>query len=104
VAATPLRLVNRQMKHSSLLPSPQVFWLALDQGTNEMTERPSRHQQPLSSEDLIKCQLITDEYCRRHDIKLKSSEACRIEAIIVELYQQGLRDAEQPRFLGGEQA
>jgi len=52
----------------------------------------------------MKCQLITDEYCRRHNIKLQSSEACRIEAIIVELYQQGLRDAEQAQLRAGKQA
>ncbi len=66
-----------------------------------MTERPHQHHGPLSSDGHMKCQLITDEYCIRHGIEPRSSEAKSIEALIVELYQQGLRDAEQLRFLGG---
>ena len=32
-------------------------------------------------------------YCRRHNVPLWSSEAFHIRAIIIEIYEQGLRDA-----------
>ncbi len=70
-----------------------------------MAERSNRHdEEPLTSEDLSKCQLVLEGYCRRNNVPLWSSEAPRIRAIIIEVYEQGLRDAKQLRFLGGEQA
>jgi hypothetical protein len=64
-----------------------------------MTERPHRNDEPLSSEDLLKCQLIMEGYCRRNSVPLRSSEATRVGAIIIELYRQGVRDMRQLRFL-----
>ena len=59
-----------------------------------MTELSNRHEEPLTSEDLTKCQLVLEGYCRRNNVPLWSSEATRIRAIIIEIYQHGVRDAE----------
>jgi hypothetical protein len=55
-----------------------------------MTER-SNHDEPLTSEDLTKCRLLMEGYCRRNDVPLWSSEAPRIEAIMIEICQHAKR-------------
>lgn len=45
----------------------------------------------LTSEDLTKCQLIWEGYCRRNDVQLWSSEGPLIRAIIIEIYQHAKR-------------
>lgn len=63
-----------------------------------MTQRSNRHDEPLTSEDLTRCHVVLEGYCRRHNVPLWSSEAPRIRAIIIEIYQLGVRDAKRLRF------
>lgn len=58
-----------------------------------MPVRSKRHDKPLISDDLTRCQQILDGYCRRHNVPLWSSEASRIRAILIEISEQGVRDA-----------
>lgn len=64
-----------------------------------MTRRFHRHDEPLTSEDLGKCQLVLEAFCRDNNVALPSDEAIRVGAIIIELYQQGVKDANQLRIL-----
>ncbi len=59
----------------------------------------SRHDQPLSSDDLRTCHLVLDATCRDFAIEPGSEESDRIAAITIELYQQGVRDIGQLTLL-----
>ncbi|MGY5794888.1 hypothetical protein ACXHXM_32440 len=52
----------------------------------------SRHDEPLNSDDLRKCQAVLNAICGDFGIEPGSEEADRIAAITIELYQQGVRD------------
>jgi hypothetical protein len=64
-----------------------------------MTTRYHRHDEPLTSEDLAKCQLILEEFCTLNNVTLPSEEAERVAAIVIELYQQGVHELHQLRPL-----
>ncbi|KQV27486.1 hypothetical protein ASC97_03640 [Rhizobium sp. Root1203] len=64
-----------------------------------MTRRFHRHDEPLTSEDLAKCQVVLEAFCHDNDVSLPSEEAIRVGAIIIEMYQQGIRDANHLRIL-----
>ncbi|WP_088692441.1 MULTISPECIES: hypothetical protein [unclassified Rhizobium] len=64
-----------------------------------MTPRYHRHDEPLTSEDLAKCDIILEEYCRANNVTLPSDEAERVAAIIIELYQQGVHELHHLRSL-----
>ena len=64
-----------------------------------MTQRFHRHDEPLTSEDLAKCQAVLETFCRDNNIALPSDEGIRVGAIIIELYQQGVKDVTQLRIL-----
>ena len=56
-----------------------------------MTGRFHRLDEPLTSADLAKCQKVLETYCRKNRVRLASEEANGVAAIIIELYQQGVR-------------
>ncbi|ANL46305.1 hypothetical protein AMC87_CH01593 [Rhizobium phaseoli] len=58
-----------------------------------------RHDQPLTSEDLSKCQVVLEEFCFANNVPSPSDEAERVAAIIIELYQQGVHELHQLRPL-----
>ncbi|MBW9115638.1 hypothetical protein JNB88_18550 [Rhizobium cauense] len=58
-----------------------------------------RHDAPLTSEDLSKCQLALEEFCRENDVEAASEEGERAAAIIIELYQQGIHDEQHLKQL-----
>jgi hypothetical protein len=64
-----------------------------------MTGRFHRHEEPLTSADLAKCQKVLETYCRKNRVRLASEEANRVAAIIIELYQQGVREESHLRAL-----
>jgi len=64
-----------------------------------MTPRYHRHDEPLTSEDLAKCQAVLRDFCTANSVLLPSNDADRIAAIIIELYQQGVHEANQLRSL-----
>jgi len=59
----------------------------------------SRHDEPLHSDDLRKCQEVLNAICGDFGIEPGSEEADRIAAITIELYQQGVRDVGQLKHL-----
>jgi hypothetical protein len=64
-----------------------------------MTGRFHRHDEPLTSEDLSKCQAALEHYCRQNKLEAGSEEGQRAAAIIIELYQQGIHDERQLKLL-----
>jgi hypothetical protein len=64
-----------------------------------MTQRFHRHDEPLTSDDLAKCQRVFEAFCHDNNIPRPSEEAIRTGAIIIELFQQGVRDETQLRVL-----
>ncbi|MEK1872156.1 MAG: hypothetical protein AAAC50_06995 [Rhizobium altiplani] len=64
-----------------------------------MTRRFHRHDEPLTSEDLSKCQAALERYCRQNHLEAASEEGQRAAAIIIELYQQGIHDERQLKLL-----
>jgi hypothetical protein len=55
----------------------------------------NRHNEPLDSSDLSLCQSIFETVCREHEIPAPSEESTRLAAIIIELFQQGVRERAQ---------
>ena len=64
-----------------------------------MTRRFHRHDEPLTLEDLSKCQAALERYCHQNHLDFASEEGQRAAAIIIELYQQGIRDERQLSLL-----
>ena len=64
-----------------------------------MTPRYHRHDEPLTSEDLAKCEIILEEFCSANKITRASDEAERVAAIIIKLYQQGVHELHHLRPL-----
>jgi hypothetical protein len=64
-----------------------------------MTNRFHQHDQPLTSDDLAKCQRVFEAFCRDNKIPSPSEEAVRTGAIVIELFQQGVRDETRLRVL-----
>lgn len=64
-----------------------------------MTGRFHRHDEPLTSEDLSKCQAALEQYCRQNHIEAASDEGQRAASIIIELYRQGIHDEHQLKLL-----
>ncbi|WP_434713850.1 hypothetical protein NMA58_26435 (plasmid) [Rhizobium sp. YTUHZ045] len=53
----------------------------------------SRSEVPLDSRDLETCQRVFDKLSADHAVARDSDEAERMASIIIELYRQGVRDA-----------
>ena len=53
----------------------------------------NRSQVPLDSRDLETCQRVFDKLSADHAVARDSDEAERMASIIIELYRQGVRDA-----------
>ncbi|MBW9056513.1 hypothetical protein [Rhizobium mesosinicum] len=58
-----------------------------------------RKPQPFDARDLAACQPVFDTLVREAGVDKASEEAARIAAIVVELYRQGVRDAEHLRIM-----
>jgi len=59
----------------------------------------SRHNKPLDSDDLRKCQAVLDAICGESEIEPGSEEEGRVAAIIIQLYQQDVHDLGQLKHL-----
>ena len=64
-----------------------------------MTGRFHRHDQPLTSKDLSKCQAALERYCHQAQMEQSSPEGQRAGAIISELFQQGIHDEQRLNLL-----
>jgi hypothetical protein len=51
------------------------------------------------SDDIFKCYKVFDAICEENGVEAFSEECDRIAAIVIEFFQQGIRDEEQLRTL-----
>ncbi|WP_431322221.1 hypothetical protein [Rhizobium sp. YTU87027] len=59
----------------------------------------TRHNEPLDSDDLRKCQAVLDAICGASGIEPGSEEEDRVAASIIALYQQEVHDIDQLKHL-----
>ncbi|NLS08136.1 hypothetical protein HGP14_33620 [Rhizobium sp. P32RR-XVIII] len=65
------------------------------------TPQKNRRDEPLTSEDLRICNDVLKALSREHRIEKGKAAVTRLAAIIIELYRQGVREAEQLAMLAG---